>query len=110
MSYDVVVGNCTLNYTWNMGPFFRDHIQWVDSDMNLKKGIQALDGLTGKEASMVLSQAFINIQTTSFEGEKKMLDQYNSPNGWGSVIGAMIFMANILSACAASPNKKVRVL
>ncbi len=107
MSYDVSIGSFDGNYTWNVSALFYDHIP---------DGLNALDGLTGKQAVELLTVAFSRIHATKMAmwktqsvGEPEFCAKYDAPNGWGSTVGALIFLAQILSACAANPRKKVRV-
>lgn len=99
MSYDVYIGGECFNYTWNLSKFFRDH---------MPEGISGLDGLTGREASTFIGDGLAAIDR-SYCRCVDLAKTYDAPNGWGSVIGALIFLGRIQSACAANPRKKVRV-
>lgn len=107
MSYDVVIGGEWFNYTYNVGRLFGDHIEG---------GLQALDGLTGKQAVRVLSDAFDAIDLSVLShwshgdvGEPKFCKIYDAPNGWGSAVGGLVFLSRIMAACAKHPRHKVRV-
>ena len=107
MSYDVSIGDDWFNYTYNVSKLFYDHMDG---------GLKSLDGMTGKEAAIAIDNAFSGIADTKNKlwvreivGEPKFCAQYDSPNGWGSTVGALIFLANIMGACARNPRKKVRV-
>lgn len=114
MSYDVYIGSEGFNMTWNVGKLFYDHIPMERA----KGGLSELDGLTGKQASQVLADAFERINRTRHKtaraveavGEPEFCALYDAPNGWGSTVGALIFLAQILGACALNPRRKVRVL
>ena len=112
MSYDVSIGNESFNYTSNVGPLFYDHIPAMDS----RGGLHELDGKTGKQALDIIRSAFDRIQNTRHQlwrgdatGDPELCAKYDAPNGWGSTVGALIFLAQIMSACAANPRKRVRL-
>ena len=105
MSYDVTVGDVfSGNYTRNLSKLFHEHIQSGDDT-----GLQALHGLTGAEALMLLSDAFDRLQNTRRYQEDIRLAQYDAPNSWGTAMGAVIFLGQIMAACAKYPNEKVSV-
>ena len=113
VSYDVDIGSRSFNYTSNVGKLFYDHIP---VDENGESGLRALDGLTGKQAGLVLSAAFDRIQATRHilwriddVGETEFRARYDAPNGWGSAIGGLLFIAQIMAACFENPRAKVRV-
>ena len=113
MSYDVNIGNHSFNYTSNLSGFFHDHVAGQDT------GLQTLHGLKGKDAAVVLKDAFKKIRRTrdSFfdrysntkEAEEAFRSQYEPKNGWGSVMGAMIIMTEIMIACNENPEETVSV-
>ena len=112
MSYDVSIGSFEGNYTWNAAPLFYDHIP----PSRDRGGLGELDGLTGRQAVVILSEAFNGIHATKLNvwkeqvvGEPEFCAKYDPPNGWGSTVGALIFLAQIMAACAANPRKKVRI-
>lgn len=106
MSYDVTIGDRDFNYTYNVSRLFYDHIE----DTGKGGGLRELNGLTGRQASVVLGAAFERItQTYRKLCEPRFCALYDSPNGWGSTVGALLFLANILSACADNPRFRVRV-
>ncbi|XAI96548.1 hypothetical protein [Microcystis phage Mae-JY35] len=109
MSYDVSIGDVSLNYTFNMARLFYDLIP--NYDVECRGGLFAIDGLTGKEATGVLSAAFENINHDycALNGASGFREKYDAPNGWGSTDGAMIFLARILAGCALNPRKRVSV-
>lgn len=106
MSYDVTIDVHWFNYTYNLSGFFRDHVSGPDG----RVGIQALDGLTGRQAATILHNSFEKLNDTrSRLGDGAMSQKYDAPNGWGSVLGAVLFLARLHGACAAKPRHKVRV-
>lgn len=112
MSYDVSIGDRHLNYTSNVAALFYDHIPKNDS----AGGLHELHGKTGKQAADIISGAWARIEIAMMSmweledvGETKFCAQYDAPNGWGSTVGGMIFLAQIMSACIANPRKKVSV-
>jgi len=106
MSYDVSIGDESFNYTWNMYQFFADHIAGEENG----GGINELMDKDGTEAFIIIRAAMENIVRTYRDmGNVPMQEKYNAPNGWGSVIGAILFLSQIMGACAANPDEKVRV-
>ena len=79
-------------------------------------GLHAINGMTGREAHKVLSEAFDRIEKTRLEmweegarGEPAFCAKYDAPNGWGSVLGAIVFLSLIMAACAEYPDDRVEV-
>lgn len=106
MSYDVSIGRESFNYTWNMSQFFRDHIDGDDNG----GGINELMDKTGAEAFIILRSALYAIHHTYLSlGDGGISERYDAPNGWGTVIGAIIFLSQIMAACAESPDEMVEV-
>ena len=112
MSYDVSIGSFDGNYTGNLAPLFYDHIPAIQS----RGGLSELHGLTGRQAAVILAEAFDRIQSTRRSlwsgdavGEAKFCARYDAPNGWGSAIGGLIFLSQILAACAVHPRHRVTV-
>jgi hypothetical protein len=112
MSYDVSIGSESFNYTYNVSKFFYDHIPCMDA----RGGLSELDGKTGKQAATIVSDAFDRITRTYLNdwenevvGEPVFCARYDSKNGWGSTVGALIFLSSIMAACYQNPRSKVRV-
>ncbi len=112
MSYDVWIGDASFNYTSNVSRLFYDHIP----EQRNRGGLHELDGLTGAQASRLLSDAFsaihgtyLRVWTEGEVGAATFCQAYDANNGWGSTVGALIFLAQILAACATNPRKRVRV-
>lgn len=113
MSYDVDIAGFSSNYTYNLAPFFQRHIQ-VDGEA--EAGIRVLNGRTGRDAREILARAFDSISseymrvwTVEEVGARSFCSKYDPPNGWGSTVGAMLFLAQLMAACAANPRHRVRV-
>jgi hypothetical protein len=111
MSYDVTVGEFSVNYTSNVHAVFHDHIHREGVT-----GLQALHGLYGFQASAVLYGAWSNLNATRHAmyvegavGEPAMSEKYDVANGWGSLIGALIILGKITAACAEYPHEIVEV-
>lgn len=112
MSYDVSIGDESFNITSNVGKLFYDHIPQVDSE----GGLHELDGKTGKQAFMILSGAIEKINRTRIDlwresdvGEQKFCARYDAKNGWGSTVGAILFLTRVMAACVRNPRNKVSV-
>ena len=118
MSYDVSIGEFSANYTSNVAALFYDHIPEQEGS---KGGLHALHGKTGKLAVAILNEAWSRIHATKLQtwrenlkgeavvGEPEMCAKYDAPNGWGSMVGGLIYLGQITAACAANPSKKVSV-
>jgi hypothetical protein len=112
MSYDIQIADKYFNQTWNLSAIFYDHIPVVDS----RGGLHELDGKTGKQAAVILAEAFERISNTRLKfyqdgirGEPEFCAKYDAPNGWGSTVGALIFLARLMAACFEHPRSKVTV-
>lgn len=102
MSYDVTIGKFSANYTSNVWLMFHNHIL-----RDRITGVQALDGLTGRAAGVILAHAIEAIHDESCARDG--LAHYDSANGWGNATGAVLFLARILGACHRYPRSIVRV-
>lgn len=103
MSYDVSIGGCEFNYTYNVSQLFYDHIPKFRD----RGGLSELHGLTGRKAVDVLEVALNDISRKVHD--PAFAKQYDPANGWGSTIGAITFLACILAACASNPRSKVTI-
>ena len=113
MSYDVSIGGEVFNYTSNVAPLFYDHILASEDSIG---GLHELSGKTGKQGADILRDAFVRIHRTKLDlwkqdevGEPAFCAKYDPPNGWGSTVGALIFLAQIMAACADNPRGRIRV-
>jgi len=111
MSYDLWIADKSFNYTSNVSRLFYDHIP---AERTERGGLWELIGLTGKQAIPVLSDAFDRISETVLScwkddsvGEPVFCARYDASNGWGSTVGALIFLSQILAACALHPRHKI---
>lgn len=107
MSYDVSIGDFSGNYTSNVSGLWYDH---------MPEGLRGLDGKTGRQAVAVIGDAFDRIHRTIIDlrddgavGEPRFCAKYDAKNGWGSTIGALVFLAQIMVACQRHPRHKLRV-
>lgn len=112
MSYDVSIGGEDFNYTYNVSELFYDHIE----DKGNGGGLRELDGKTGKACGDILAAAFDAIQNSYLSywsvrdvGEPVFCARYDSPNGWGSTVGALVFLSLIMAACYKNPRSRMRV-
>ena len=108
MSYDVDIGKASFNYTYNMSDLFYDVIP---SRGNVDVGgIRSLHGLNGKQALERLSEAVSRIERKRIAiGDEMLEKQYNAKNGWGTVLGATLFLAQIMAACIEHPDDFIEV-
>lgn len=108
MSYDVLVGDKSYNYNYNLGKLFA---KLLLPNATPKPGIYALDGMPGRDAAFFINEALEEITSEIRRfGLVTMRVRYNAPNGWGDFDGAVMFLPLIGTAAAAKPKKKVRVM
>lgn len=108
MSYDVIVGQKSYNFTYNLGPFFRE---FIPCEATGEVGIFYLAGKRGKEVASLLNEALERITTELHkQGQAPFLRKYNAANGWGDTLGAIMFLALIASAAGAKPRCIVKVI
>lgn len=109
MSYDISIANREFNYTYNLSEFFNAH---------LPDGLRTLGGMTGREAGDALADAFESINEERMcvydlgkhrVEEEKLRERYDSPNGWGTYEGALVFLGELMAACYRNPRHKVHV-
>lgn len=108
MSCDVSINEFSRNYTSNVSKLWYDHIL----DTGKGGGLRELHGMTGHEALIILSEAFDGMsRTRGYLGEKgsSLERAYDCESGWGSAIGAVLFMGEIMGACAKYPYDIVDV-
>lgn len=114
MSYDVSInklGNELFwrNYTSNSAELFYTHL-------DTEKGIKCLSGKTGAEAALLiapfwakLNEERLQLYVNDVVGEPKLQAKYDSHGGWGSLIGALLFIGEIQAACILHPAGIVNV-
>lgn len=101
MSYDIDINGESFNYTSNVSPLFYKH---------MPGGIRRLDGLRGRSAAKEIKMflASVNFEREKI-GQSGMREKYDADNGWGTFVGAMTFMLNVMEACERHPRHKVWV-
>lgn len=115
MSYDVVIGGESFNYTYNLSPLFYRH--FPKNEEGEAVGLRLIDGMTGKSASKAIGRFWDSLNDELLSawrhheiGAPTLCSKYDPDNGWGSLVGAMIFIGHIQTACANHTRNKVRVL
>ena len=107
MSYDISIGEFDRNYTSNVSKVFYDH---------LEGGLHCFHGKTGKEAAPLLAEMWRRLNDTrrvmgvvGVYGEHAMQAKYDAKNGWGTLVGALIFLGEFSAACAMFPRHKIHL-
>ena len=113
MGYDVLIGSNNFNYTYNVSKLFYDHFPEIEG---CRGGLYRLDGLKGCEAVPVLANALYEIDKTRLKlwkdgakGETDFCNKYDPENGWGSTVGAILFLSLIMGECAMNPDEVITV-
>ena len=70
-----------------------------------KKGIKALNNLKGHEAIPVIKEFFVRCRNY----RSNLGDDYDSPNGWGTVEVCIVLMGQLLVDCIENPYKEIWV-
>lgn len=121
MSYDISVFDKRykeraqrFNYTYNLSKFFHTHL--IDSDNEENTGLQILNGKTGNQAYFILKDALHRIEATRERlhvrneiGEATFCLEYDSSNGWGSTVGAIMLISLLLVACVDQPEAIISI-
>lgn len=114
MSYDLYIGGQNFNATWNIAKLFYDHMP--ADEVSDRGGLHTLAGLTGKQAGDKVAAAVERMERTRCDlwksadvGEPAFCAKYDAPNGWGSTVGGLLFLANFMAACYQNPRKRVRL-
>lgn len=115
MSYDISLVNkksefvFDANYTSNVSEMWYEHF---DTD----NGLHSLQDMTWKQAKHhfaafweSINQDRDDLYVDGAVGEPKFCSKYDDENGWGSAIGAMIFIARLQSAWAMNPKATLSV-
>jgi len=107
MSYDVNVGPEAFNYTYNVSRLFHDHMEG---------GLSSINDMTGRAAGDFIAAGLEKIERTQRSlwvdgaiGEPEFCARYDATNGWGSTVGAILFLSLIMAACYRHPRSRVRV-
>lgn len=128
MSYDVSIGDFSVNITNNIRQLFLDHLPNVeraaaehgltadDIALQARGGLYSLYGLTGRDAIEPLSAFFNNVRNRMFDGNETgtvghpfFCAKYDSKNGWGSTLGGVVAMGRLLAACSRFPDDRIRI-
>lgn len=114
MSYDLHIGDRDFNITFNVAELFYDHMP--ADETSERGGLHTLDGCTGKQAGDKIYQALERIARTRLDlwqedevGEPAFCAKYDSPNGWGSAIGGIVFLGMVMGSCYQNPRKRLSV-
>lgn len=117
MSYDVYVGGSEkdLNYTSNVRTLFYDHIP----DNGKGGGLRELHKTPNTEVVEIMSKFFDSVEDArrnarpwdapEVVGEPELSEKYDVKNGWGSLIGALVFAAQIMGEAAKFPESFTEV-
>lgn len=92
-----------FEYTTNLSEFFNDVL--VRGSLGQFKALEELDGQCAGSLLLMFEHLFAHISASQYKSFKK----YNPKNNWGSVHGAICFLANVAMACAKIPNGRLKV-
>lgn len=99
-----------INFTSNIGALFREHLGLEGH------GLHEINGLPACEAMPFFMAFWDNLDTERMDlwkpdtvGEPALCVKYDAPNGWGSLVGAMLFIARFQSECIKYPYATVRL-
>jgi hypothetical protein len=123
MSYDINIGERYFNETFNVSAVFYDHLP---GDETCRGGLFWFKGKTGSEAIPIFKTFYENLNSNRDKhrpvvtrhmmeprpdeiGEQKFLRKYDPKNGWGSTLGAIVFMAEFMIACVENPDAIIDV-
>ena len=125
MSYNISVGTKNWNVTYNLGKLFHNNIPSVENDDGsvTDSGLQRLHLKTGAESIEILGKFFENVQADrnrltaerhrdfhdETRGEPELCEKYDPKNGWGSLIGGLIFMGEFLAECALHSDSVIEI-
>lgn len=85
----------SFNHTSNLYQFFR---YFFDGDL----GLFELNGLYGDEVKLTIDKFYDNFKENKLFWEKCKL--YNTPNGWGSIVSALMFLDDIREVAVKNPS------
>lgn len=129
MSYDVSIGDFSVNITYNIRMLFYDHFpaseersaseHGLTADDIVKQsrgGLHSLHGLTGLDAIDVISAFLDNVRDRMYDGNvvttvghPHFCAKYDAKNGWGSTLGGVVAMGRLLAACSRFPDDRIRI-
>tara|TARA_X000001382_G_C3101405_1_gene156819 strand:+ start:304 stop:657 length:354 start_codon:yes stop_codon:yes gene_type:complete len=85
----------SFNHTSNLCQFFR---YFFDGDL----GLFELNGLYGDEVKLAIDKFYDNLKENKLFWEKCKL--YNTPNGWGNIRSALMFLDGIREVARKNPS------
>jgi len=85
----------SFNHTSNLCQFFR---YFFDGDL----GLFELNGLYGDEVKLAIDKFYDNLKENKLFWEKCKL--YNTPNGWGNIRSALMFLDSIREVARKNPS------
>jgi hypothetical protein len=98
------------NYTSNVGPLFYKHLGLEG------RGLHEINGVPAHEALPFFVAFWNSLHAESLAlwksdaiGEPALCAKYDAPNRWGSLVGAMLFIARFQSECIKYPYATVRL-
>jgi hypothetical protein len=115
MSYDVSLIDKYGNEVWERNMTSNVSQMWYEH-FDTDYGLLSLQDMTWKEAKPHFAMFWNNLSNLRHKlyvdgsvGEPNFCAKYDAPNGWGSAVGAMIFIAEIQSAWAMNPKAKLSI-
>ena len=96
------------SHTNNMSAFM-DEVVTARRDTSGFLGLEALNGLTGKQAASLLVDSIDNVRRLMHSENDIKLSRFDASNGWGSSLSSFLFLMEIMVACNSHPKKVVWV-
>ncbi len=119
MSYSISFGPIIVeeykhfNFTSNLAKFFHNFIDIESSkeEFNLSddhptSGLQSLNGLSGKQIAQILKESLKIIRSEELADLER---EYDPANDWGSVLGAIYLIIDLLILSLEHPNSSISV-
>ena len=98
------------DHTSNTSRFWHELIKVYNEDENEQEtGLQALYGMKGKDAGLILEDAIGDVRGLMRSEDDIKLTRFDSQNGWGSALSALLYMTEIMIACKNHPKKTLFV-
>ena len=98
------------NHTSNTSRFWHELIKVYYEDIDEDEtGLQALYGMKGKDAGLILEDAIGDVRGLMRSEDDIKLTRFDSKNGWGSALSALLYMTEIMIACKNHPKKTLFV-
>ena len=115
MSYDIWLKDKNGAQVYESNMTSNVSCMWYDN-FETDGGLHGLQELTWKDAKPHFAKFWANLSKERRDlcvddevGEPRFCAKYDVENGWGSAIGAMIFIAELQSAWAMNPKAKLHV-